>query len=506
MKSKHAAWVVILWSLFLITGCGGGFGGPGAPAGLQANAGRTFIQLTWTASSGAAGYNVYRDGTLIASPTQPTYMDTGLVVGTTHTYGVTAVYRMEESPQSNATATTAPFTKLLGTPADDYGQGIALDASGNIYISGYTAGSLFGTNAGNNDAFIAKYDSSGNRQWGQQFGTTGDDLAMRIAVDSAGNAYVTGYTTGNLGGTNAGNYDIFIAKYDTSGTQQWVKQLGTSGEDYAIGIALDASGNAYITGYTTGNLGGQTNAGGEDIFIAKYDSSGNNQWVKLLGTSANDEAWGIAVDASGNVYITGNTSGNLGGQTNAGGEDAFIAKYDSSGNQLWLKLLGTTATDWANNVCVDVSGNVYITGGTIGNLGGVLAGTTDIFIAKYDASGNNQWVKQLGASGSGENPWDIRADASGNLYVVGTEIGNLGGQTNAGGEDIFIAKFDSSGNNQWVKLLGTSAFDEGAAMAALDALGNVYIAGETQGNLDGQTNAGGWDAFMAKYTPDGNLW
>jgi hypothetical protein len=172
-------------------------------------------------------------------------------------------------------------------------------------------------------------------------GTTGNDFANAVAVDSAGNAYITGFTDGTLDGqTNAGGIDAFLAKYDSSGNKLWVKLLGTSGNDGAFGVAVDASGNAYITGYVGGSLDGQTYAGLGDAFIAKYDSSGNKQWVKLLGTSGSDGAGGVAVDASGNVYIAGNTNGNLDGQTNAGDYDAFIAKYNSFRHQAMGEVAG----------------------------------------------------------------------------------------------------------------------------------------------------------------------
>jgi hypothetical protein len=166
-------------------------------------------------------------------------------------------------------------------------------------------------------------------------GTTGSDEANAVAVDAAGNVYITRDTNGNLDGqANAGDYDAFIAKYDSSGNKQWVKLLGSTGTDYGRGVAVDTSGNAFITGYAGGNLDGQANAGSSDAYIAKYDSSGNKLWVKLLGTSSADGALSVAVDASGNAYITGDTNGSLDGQANAGSSDTFIAKYATDGT-LW---------------------------------------------------------------------------------------------------------------------------------------------------------------------------
>ena len=144
---------------------------------------------------------------------------------------------------------------------------------------------------------------------------------------------MTGYTYGALTGTNAGDSDIFLTKYDSGGTQQWIRQIGTPSDDIGSGVAVDSSGNVYVTGWTDGNLVPLTNLVGEDFFLSKYNSSGTQQWVKQIGTvaSTNESGRGVAVDSSGNVYVTGQTSGALSG-SNAGSGDIFLMKYDTSGN------------------------------------------------------------------------------------------------------------------------------------------------------------------------------
>ena len=140
---------------------------------------------------------------------------------------------------------------------------------------------------------------------------------------------MTGYTQGGLDGTNAGGSDLFLVKYNSSGTKQWTKQLGTSSGENATGVATDSSGNVYVTGSTRGGLDG-TNAGSSDLFVVKYNSSGTKQWTKQLGTSGIDSTNGVATDSSGNVYVAGVTSGGLDG-TNAGSYDLFVVKYNSDG-------------------------------------------------------------------------------------------------------------------------------------------------------------------------------
>ena len=241
---------------------------------------------------------------------------------------------IKSAPSTSVPAVTSwSGTKQLGTSSPDHAYGIATDPGGNVYVTGHTNGGLDGnTNAGSSDLFVVKYDSGGIKQWVQQFGTSYVDHARGIATDTSGNVYVTGYTWGGLhGNTNVGSDDLFVVKYDSEGIKQWVQQLGSSSYDYAQGIATDTSGNVYVTGVTRGGLGGNTNVGFDDLFVVKYDSEGIKQWVQQLESSSLDRAYGIATDTGGNVYVTGSTSGGLDGNTNAGSDDIFVVKYDSSG-------------------------------------------------------------------------------------------------------------------------------------------------------------------------------
>jgi hypothetical protein len=186
-------------------------------------------------------------------------------------------------------------------------------------------GSLGGPNpSGNSFAFLAKYDNSGELLWTRQLGTGMGDISLSVASDRSGNAYISGYTKGNISGLNAGGDDAFLAKYDGSGALLWTRQLGTSTHDWSYSVAIDDSGNAYITGWTDGNIGGP-NDGGHDAFLAKYDPSGTLLWTRQMGTSNHDFGMSVAIDGE-NAYISGETWGSLGGP-NAGYTDAFLAKY-----------------------------------------------------------------------------------------------------------------------------------------------------------------------------------
>ena len=177
------------------------------------------------------------------------------------------------------------------------------------------------------------------------------------------------------------------------------RQLARSSNDYAYGVATDLSGNVYVAGGTNGGLDGNTNAGNTDLFVVKYNSSGTKQWTKQLGSSSDDYANGIVTDSSGSVYISGTTYGGLDGNTSAGNADLFVVKYNSSGSKQWTKQLGTPSTDTANGVATDSSGNVYVAGGTYGGLdGNTGSGVNDLFVVKFNSSGTKQWTKQLGSS------------------------------------------------------------------------------------------------------------
>jgi hypothetical protein len=288
---------------------------------------------------------------------------------------------------------TKQWTKQLGTSTFDWGNGVTTDSSGNIYVTGGTGGGLDGnTNLGYTDIFLVKYDSSGTKQWTKQLRTSSNDEGYGVTTDSSGNIYVTGTTMGNLdGNTSCYCHDIFLIKYNSSGTKQWTKQLRTSSVDYGRGVTTDSSDNIYVTGNTQGGLDGNTNSGKQDIFLIKYNTSGTKQWTKQLGTSDNDSGLGVTTDSSDNIYVTGYTGGGLDGNTSSGSGDIFIVKYNSSGTKQWTKQLGTSSGDVGHGVTTDSSDNIYVTGGTGGGLdGNINSGNIDIFLIKYSSSGIGQ--------------------------------------------------------------------------------------------------------------------
>jgi len=387
-----------------------------------------------------------------------------------YTICVVNMYSLSEGEQWYSLITSQPARRDTNTSnrllwPRRHGAGpdgdIIFDEADNIYLTGDTW----------NDVFIGKYDIEGHLLWDKQFGTDYQDFGRAIAVDNSGNIYCAGYTWGSLAETRIGDGDAFISKYDASGNDLWILQFGTDQKDDSSGIASDNSGNAYVTGYTRGSLH-QDNLGGKDIFIHKYDTSGTLLWGKQFGTEHDDESTCITVDISGNIYCAGYTGGSL-ADALVGWNDAFISKYDAMGNLLWAVQFGTTRSDSCTDIAVDSSDCVYVAGITGGSLDAEKIGGSDVFIRKYDTDGRLLWGKQFGTTSDEENA-SISVDLLGNIYIAGETEGSLGG-INAGSSDVFVCKYDPTANLAWSRQLGTWDRNSCGGISA-DARGDVYIA------------------------------
>ena len=331
---------------------------------------------------------------------------------------------------------------------------------------------------------LSRNGLTGNNVWSfttatvDQSGTPGSDTATGIAVDGSGNYYVTGYTDGGLdGNTNLGMTDGFLIKYNPAGVKQWTRQFGTANTDWANAVTVDASGSVFVAGTTLGNV----TATQPFAFLKKFDSSGNLLWTRQnTATSGSVGATSVAVDVSGNIYVAGSTTGSVDGVTGPGGQDIILIKYDSTGTWQWTTMYGTASTeDCWGGVKTDSLGNVYVAGSTWGgSFGGPNQGARDTFVFKVDANGNSLWVNQLG---SAVDDWlmDMAIDASDNVYIAGvTGAGSSGfdGQTGIGQYDAILIKYNASGVKQWTRQLGTVLNDHIQAMA-IDSSGNFYLTG-----------------------------
>ena len=229
---------------------------------------------------------------------------------------------------ASAMAWTEPlWVRQFGPSGPEQSRGVATDAARNVYLTGVTRGPLGGPYRGNDDAWVAKYNAAGRALWKRQLGTAENDAASGVATDAAGTVYLTGATLGSLGGHYQGNFDAWMAKYNAAGHALWKRQFGTKTVEASLRVATDAAGNVYLSGMTSGSLGGANN-GLFDAWVAKYDAAGRKLWTRQLGTESYDFANGVATDAAGNLYLAGETDGSLGG-ANHGGFDAWLAKYST---------------------------------------------------------------------------------------------------------------------------------------------------------------------------------
>jgi hypothetical protein len=435
-----------------------------------------------------------------------------------------------------AKAQPPPFRWAVqaGGAFDDFSRGAAVDASGNVYVTGafHDVASFGDTNlisSGGYDIFVAKYDNAGHLLWANQAGGPNfDDYGLAIAVDTAGNCYVTGAFSGQADfGTNMlnniGGSDIFVAKYNGSGDLLWVKQAGGVSLNSGRGIAVDGAGNSYVTGVFQGTGPfGNTNLTAHslvdyEIFVAKYDPTGELLWVRQAGGSLDDVGFGISVDSTGNSAVTGYfksptaTFGSvtLTNNSSTNSPDIFVAGYDSAGNLLWAKSAGGSDFDSGHAIAMDIAGNSYLSGifsgtATFGGITLTNAEGATHFIAKYSSSGNVLWAQKAGG-GADDGSGVVAVDAAGNSYFTGWFSGtaNFGNTnlTSLGLDDLFVTKYDSAGHLLWVKQAGGSDYDRGYGIG-VDAMGNSYVAGFFAGTAAFDSiplvSSGGFDSVVAR--------
>lgn len=306
----------------------------------------------------------------------------------------------------------------------------------------------------------------------------------------------------------------------------WSKRFGDGDGQGAQAAAVDALRNVIIAGSFAGTVdfggGVLTSAGYSDIFVAKFGSDGSHIWSKRFGDANPQEIHAVAVDASGNVIITGSFYGTVdlgaGVLTSAGDEDIFVAKFGPEGGCIWSKRFGDRNTQHARCVAADVSGNVIVSGEFYGSVdfgGGALtsAGNADIFVAKFGPDGSHAWSNRFG-DGEYQLAGAVAADASGSVILTGVFHGTVdfggGALTSAGYSDIFVAKFGSSGSHLWSKRFGDGDY-QGALALAVDGSENVVVTGYFEGTVDFGSgtpmSAGGSDIFVVKFGPEGAwLW
>lgn len=383
------------------------------------------------------------------------------------------------------------WQQQFGSSAYDTANGLAVNAEGHVYITGTTLGQIGSSSYGQADAWVAKFDAEANQQWIKQLGTEVWDSSKGIATDSQGNVYLTGYTGGNLAGKEAQESDAWAIKLDAQGNEIWQKQFGSTDHDVSNAVAVDEQGNVYLAGYTLGGFSNQDKTSQASAWLGKLDAQGETVWIQELGTWGWTEASDLALGSDGSIYVTGSTNSNFLAKS-----DAWLAKYDAEGNLKWVEHLCRTGESAANAIALDSQDNIYLAGYVKESSGELISGWADVCVVKYDASGNQQWLKSLGeASEVDDAAHDLAVDNQGNIYVVGHTESTLGAAS-YGENDAWVAKFSPEGEVLWTKQVGSEANDYGFAIA-VSLEQDVYLAGKTAGDLAGKNN-GNYDVWLAR--------
>lgn len=423
---------------------------------------------------------------------------------------------------------------------------MSVGVNGNVFVTGFftsstiTFGSITLTNTGSADMFIIKYDANGNVLWAKGIGGTvgGGEGGNSVSADKYGNVFVTGnfysptITFGSTTLTNAGNYDMFIAKYDSIGNAIWAKSAGGINGDYGSSVSADADGNVFVTGgfsSPTISFGTTTftKLGVSKVFVVKYDASGNVLWAKSAeGWASFDAPYSVSSDADGNVFVTGAFESSVITfdsitLINGGGGNLFIAKFDPLGNILWAKSSQGTGSDEINSICSDKDGNTFVTGWfnspslTFGSTILINAGIYNIFIAKYDVYGNILWAISAGGTGDDEG-CSVGTDGT-NVFVTG----KFSSPTIAFGSSIlnppvgsidpmFLVKYDANGNLICASALASGGGNNNNNSVSVDSLGNAYVGSDFAINpfivgIDTLQLTCLRNVFIAKYFCDDNL-
>ena len=358
---------------------------------------------------------------------------------------------------------------------------IAVDAAGNSYVTG----SAFAAN-GTLDIVTIKYSPSGQQLWLQSYnGSANDnDQGRKIVLDASANVYVTGYSK------SANGNDITTIKYNTSGAQQWVAVYDGAfhGYDEGNSVAVDASGNVFVTGFET-----SSNQFYQDMVTIMYNSAGTQQWANIYdgAGAANDYGVDIVNDGAGNTYVVGTSDTMYNSSPN---NDIVLLKFNNAGTMQWRAVYGspTYSYDIARRMCLDRAGNILICG-----YGGLVNQGNNYYTLKYNPAGSCLWYQFYNYStNTYEQPWDIITDSLNNVIVTGQGVTSTSSPTN----DYVTVKYNSGGVFQWaMRYDGPGANNDYAYGVALDDSMNIYVTGTSKG-LSGSL----YDAATVKYDPAGN--
>ncbi|MBU1023661.1 hypothetical protein KKB99_05150 [bacterium] len=421
------------------------------------------------------------------------------------------------------------WSRTWGGNSKDAAYDVIYDETGYVYVTGFLSGGVNGY-----EIFLSKVDANGDTNWTKILEGSGEyEWGKTLAFDSQHNIYVVGVFSEMTDfdpsintdiHVSNGYYDIFLTKFDPTGSFQWVRTWGGESYDTGIGLAIDEQDNSYITGMFNGTVDFDpdievvevTSTGNEDIFVSKFDSYGNFQFVKTVGGLDQDQGWGITTDKSMKVYITGQFQGSVDFDPDEtedwhaaayGKINIFLSKYDNSGNYEWTKTWGDDGYIYGHEVACDNFDFIYVTGdflhGTIDFDPGpdvdnhtTINDSRDAFLSKFNTHGEYIWAKTWG-SPERDICRAITIDSFNNVLIAGGFIGtsdfdpsqNVAEKTSCGSNDIFLTKFDGQGNFQWVQSWCGQNNDIGLGVA-VDNQSNVYLTGYFHSTIDFDPSSG----------------
>lgn len=422
----------------------------------------------------------------------------GLCVGLT----IAGLYSVALGCQPAEPATSDLWQRQLGTAEDDALYGATL-AGSNLVAVGSTRGRLPDAPAGSalSDGYIVQSSQSGQIGWQKQLGTAGTDEWRGVASDASGNVYVVGFTDNTFAGQTraGGDSDAVIARLKPDGSLDWLRQFGTSGADFLVAVAVDSSGAAYAVGSTSGSFAGQTLRGTSDAFIVKYRSDGTQEALNQFGSAKDDALTAIATDGQGGFFLGGWATDSLAaGQSALGGRDAALYRYVPGSGVAWAVQLGSSSDDEVQAVAGG-SGTVFIGGRTAGSIGGQpFLGRLDGFVASLDASGGSlRWLRQVGTLFEDEI-FTLLPQAGGEVIAGGYVSLALPTSQYVGGKDAAFFRFASDGTSVYANQFGTFG-DDFLRAAVVNPQGGAFAVGTTNGTINGQVALGKVDAFLGSY-------
>jgi len=337
------------------------------------------------------------------------------------------------------------------------------------------------------------------RLWTRQFGTPGWDEVSAITLDGAGGLFLSGRTAGSLAGSSAGSTDAWLARCDGAGNRLWIQQMGTSDIDDGQAVAPDGSGGVYVCGRSNGSLGGP-NAGLSDAWLARYDGMGDQLWIRQFGRSGGEFVSGAAPDDIGGVYLCGYATHDPVGPPYYNIHPCWLARFDKDGNTLWDRKVYLNYNgyfDYALDVCPDGEGGVFVCGYM--NPG---SGFRVAWLARCDGGGNQLWRWEYEEGEIELEAHALAPDGMGGAYVCGTKLEDFWVHVPS---QVWVARVGGSGILHWIRHFGSTASDYVGA-AAPDRSGGVYVTGRTDGTLGGHA-IGATDTWLARYGASGTqLW